>query len=389
MQIAPPGEVYLVGGAVRDQLLKLPVKDRDWVVVGATPSQMLARGYRQVGKDFPVFLHPQSGEEYALARTERKTGPGYHGFHCNSQPHITLEDDLRRRDLTINAMAMDAHHQLHDPFGGAKDIQRRLLRHVSPAFSEDPLRILRIARFKARLAPLGFCIAAPTWQLMSAMIAQQALTELAPERVWQETERALGEACPSAYLDTLDRCGALEQLIPRLGHLQADELKAAGELLDRIPPSLPGCARLRFIRFCYYCYAIANTGRNPETLQATLHTWKAPRKFSEPTLLFCGWFKRYLTLNCRDMTALLQFLEQTDSLRRPDRLSIFLATAEQVARHQQFNLPFDGKRLEQAVAAIKTVDSEPLRRKGIKGQALGAAIRQQRKARLARELDSQ
>jgi len=186
-------KVYLVGGAVRDELLGRPVGERDWVVVGATPQQMLDLGYRQVGRDFPVFLHPETREEHALARTERKTGPGYRGFELHYSPNVTLEDDLRRRDLTINAIARDADGALIDPHGGRADIEARKLRHVSDAFNEDPVRILRVARFLARFEPLGFTIAPETAARMRAMVAAGEADALVPERIWQETERALGE----------------------------------------------------------------------------------------------------------------------------------------------------------------------------------------------------
>lgn len=191
-------EIYLVGGAVRDKLLGLPVRERDWVVVGATPQQMLDLGYKPVGKDFPVFLHPETGEEYALARTERKTGPGYTGFAFHAAPDVTLEEDLRRRDLTINAMAEDAAGNLIDPFNGREDLDAGLLRHVSSAFAEDPVRILRLARFKARFGKWGFKVAHGTHALMKRMVASGEVDALVPERVWAETLKALGEDRPGS-----------------------------------------------------------------------------------------------------------------------------------------------------------------------------------------------
>ena len=210
-------KIYLVGGAVRDELLGLPVKDRDWVVTGATPDEMLEQGYRQVGADFPVFLHPTTHEEYALARTERKNGQGYHGFTVYSAPDVTLEDDLKRRDLTINAMAKATDGTLVDPFGGQQDIASRKLRHVSDAFTEDPLRILRTARFAARLRPQGFQVAEQTMTLMTDMARAGEVNHLAPERVWQEIQRALNEAEPVTFFTVLRDCGALESLIPEFG----------------------------------------------------------------------------------------------------------------------------------------------------------------------------
>jgi tRNA nucleotidyltransferase (CCA-adding enzyme) len=212
-------EVYLVGGAVRDQLLGRAVKERDWVVVGGSADELLAGGYRAVGRDFPVFLHPESQEEYALARRERKTGPGYRGFVTEFTPDITLEEDLLRRDLTINAIAQDAQGRLIDPFGGQADIAARTLRHVSPAFSEDPVRILRLARFAARFAPLGFTVHESTLALCRGMVAAGEADALVPERVWQETERALGESCPDVFFQVLRDCGALAVVFPEVDRL--------------------------------------------------------------------------------------------------------------------------------------------------------------------------
>lgn len=212
-------EIWLVGGAVRDYLLGLPIKDRDWVVTGATPEDLLAQGFKPVGSDFPVFLHPKTGEEYALARTERKTAKGYHGFSFYAAPEVTLREDLARRDLTINAMAQAADGTIVDPYGGQADLQARLLRHVSPAFNEDPVRILRVARFAARFAPLGFTVAAETLQRMQAMVAAGEVDALVPERVWQETVRALGEPAPAHFFSVLRDCGALRVLFPEIDRL--------------------------------------------------------------------------------------------------------------------------------------------------------------------------
>ncbi|QUJ67864.1 multifunctional CCA addition/repair protein [Photobacterium sp. GJ3] len=212
-------EIYLVGGAVRDKLLNLPVKDKDWVVVGATPQQMLEQGFSQVGSDFPVFLHPKSKEEYALARTERKAGKGYTGFECYAAPEVTLEQDLMRRDLTINAIAEADDGTLIDPYHGQRDLEKRQLRHVSPAFVEDPLRVLRVARFAARFAPQGFTVAPETLSLMQEMVAEGELEALTPERVWQEWERALNTARPDIFLTVLRQCGALAVVMPEIDAL--------------------------------------------------------------------------------------------------------------------------------------------------------------------------
>ncbi|MGD8514376.1 MAG: multifunctional CCA addition/repair protein, partial [Granulosicoccaceae bacterium] len=212
-------KIYLVGGAVRDKLLGITPQERDWVVVGATPDDMLARGFRPVGKDFPVFLHPQSHEEYALARTERKTAPGYTGFAFHASPEVTLEQDLLRRDLTINAMAMDDDGSIIDPFGGQADLEAGLLRHVSPAFVEDPVRILRVARFAARFGKWGFKVAHGTNALMRSMVENGEIDALVPERVWKEFERALGEDMPTAFFKVLRGCGALARLFPEIDAL--------------------------------------------------------------------------------------------------------------------------------------------------------------------------
>jgi len=217
---------YLVGGSVRDRLLGIEGGDRDWVVVGVTPEEMLAQGFQPVGKDFPVFLHPQSKEEHALARTERKTAPGYHGFAIHADPSVTLEQDLERRDFTVNAIAQDEHGALVDPFGGARDLKARVLRHVSPAFAEDPVRILRGARFLARFAPLGFTVAPETLALMRAMVAAGEVDHLVAERVWQELSKLLATAKPSAGLQMLRDCGALAKLLPEVDALYGVEQRA-------------------------------------------------------------------------------------------------------------------------------------------------------------------
>ena len=212
-------KVYLVGGAVRDQLLGLPVKDRDWIVVGAAPATLLSLGYQQVGKDFPVFLNPKTKEEYALARTERKSSAGYTGFICDFSPTITLEQDLIRRDLTINAMAQSEDGEIIDPYGGKQDLENRILRHISPAFSEDPLRVLRVARFAARYHSLGFKIASETLALMAELAQSGELQHLTAERVWLETEKALNEKNPEIYFETLHKTGALSVLFPEIDAL--------------------------------------------------------------------------------------------------------------------------------------------------------------------------
>ncbi|MEX2332609.1 MAG: multifunctional CCA addition/repair protein, partial [Pseudohongiella sp.] len=216
---ARPFDTYLVGGAVRDALLGIDGSDRDWVVVGTTPDAMLRAGFTPVGKDFPVFLHPKTKEEYALARTERKSGTGYKGFTVYATPEVTLEEDLQRRDLTINAIAQDNEGNLVDPWGGVSDLQNRILRHVSPAFAEDPLRVLRVARFAARFAGQGFTIASETQALMQAMSASGELNDLVAERVWREFDKALQEDQAQVFIEILHSCGALATLLPEVDRL--------------------------------------------------------------------------------------------------------------------------------------------------------------------------
>ncbi|MFM9270650.1 polynucleotide adenylyltransferase [Halomonas elongata] len=230
-------DVYRVGGAVRDALLGWPVTDVDWVVVGATPDAMQQRGFKPVGRDFPVFLHPDSHEEFALARTERKSGHGYTGFEIHASPSVTLEEDLARRDLTINAMAETPSGELIDPFGGRADLEGRVLRHVSPAFIEDPLRVLRVARFLARYAGLGFVIAEETRTLMRRLVTSGEIAHLVAERIWTETEKALGEPWPDVYFQTLDDCGALAVLMPELVEDAAQVDEALGRL-QRLPEDI-------------------------------------------------------------------------------------------------------------------------------------------------------
>ncbi|MGC1181431.1 multifunctional CCA addition/repair protein [Legionella sp.] len=209
-------KVYLVGGAVRDQLLDLPIKERDWLVVGANPEQLLQKKFRQVGRDFPVFLHPQTNEEYALARTERKSAPGYYGFACDFSSSVTLEEDLARRDLTINAMAKDEQGRIIDPYHGQEDLARKILRHVSPAFVEDPVRVLRVARFAARFHYLGFTLAEETRSLMYQMVKNGELEHLVAERIWQEWQRSLAEKNPEQFIGILRSCDALRVILPEL-----------------------------------------------------------------------------------------------------------------------------------------------------------------------------
>jgi tRNA nucleotidyltransferase (CCA-adding enzyme) len=310
-------ETYLVGGAVRDKLLNYPVSEKDWVVVGVTAEQMLAAGYRPVGKDFPVFLHPQTKEEYALARTERKTGRGYTGFHCFSSPDVSLEEDLRRRDLTINAIAEDADGNLIDPYGGQEDLKNKLLRHVSPAFEEDPLRILRVARFYARYHSAGFKIADETLELMRAMVARGELQELVPERVWMEIHRALRERQPEMFYRVLSQTGGMAYLMPDLA---VDErldraMKVLNALLDK-----SGEAQCRF--------AATYMHLNESHLLGWCETYRVPGEFKELALLAKKYIGHVSAGLVQDPQGVLALLESLDAFRRPDRFARFLVVCQ-------------------------------------------------------------
>ena len=340
-------EIYAVGGAVRDELLGLPVKDRDWVVVGATPQDMLARGFVAVGRDFPVFLHPQSHEEYALARTERKTAPGYTGFAFHAAPGVTLEQDLVRRDLTINAMAKDAAGAIIDPHGGRAALAARVLRHVSPAFAEDPVRILRVARFAARFA--DFSIAAETQELMRGMVAAGEVDALVPERVWQELARGLMEARPSRMIEVLRECGALRRLLPELDalwgvpqradyHPEVDtgvHVMMVVDMAARLGVALPA-------RFAALMHDLGKA-RTPTDILPRHHGHEA----KSVALLEPVCERLRVPTDCRDVARLvarfhgdmhrvaelraetrLTLLERCDALRRPDRFELILLACE-------------------------------------------------------------
>ena len=296
-------EIYLVGGAVRNRLLGLPVKERDWVVVGSSPDEMIGLGYRSVGRDFPVFLHPRSGEEYALARTERKTGGGHTGFDCETEA-VTLEADLSRRDLTINAIAEDGNGNLIDPHGGVADLENRVLRHVSRAFIEDPLRVLRVARFAALLGDLGFSIFESTFALMEQMTAAGDLNELTPERVYQEVEKALHTNRPNVFFEVLDAAGAGAVLWPELDATGIDRL--AGLALETADTK--------------HRFAILTSSLPAEQAEALSIRLKVPRKMLEFSVLVSrhmeAWCKENETA-ARDIVALLYLL---DAFRQPERL---------------------------------------------------------------------
>jgi tRNA nucleotidyltransferase (CCA-adding enzyme) len=346
-------QVYLVGGAVRDALLGLQVRERDWVVVGSTREELLRLGYREVGRDFPVFLHPDTHEEYALARRERKTAPGYRGFTVEFGPEVTLEEDLARRDLTINAMAQAPDGALVDPFGGKRDVDSRILRHVSAAFIEDPVRVLRSARFAARFAPLGFRMHPDTMSLMSSMVARGEVDALVAERVWQETEKALREPAASTFFMVLRECGALERIYPELDalfgvpqppqwHPEIDTGVHTMMVLDQAA-RLSGETRVRFAALVHDL----GKGATPraewprhhgheersvaliESLAARLHIPGDYRELALIVARFHGIAHRAFELKAGTV---VEFLEKADGLRRPERFAEALLACEADSR---------------------------------------------------------
>jgi tRNA nucleotidyltransferase (CCA-adding enzyme) len=399
---------YLVGGAVRDKLLDRPVTDHDHVVVGARPEEMLEQGYRPVGKDFPVFLHPKTNEEYALARTERKTGHGYHGFAFHADPSVTLEQDLARRDLTINAMAETEDGQLVDPFNGARDLEQRLLRHVSPAFLEDPVRLLRVARFAARFAPLGFTVAAETMALMQQMVRDGEVDHLVPERVWQETRKALGEAQPSAFLRVLRESGALAVLFPEVDALygvpQRAEFHPEVDTGVHIEMVLDMAARIApgndVVGFCALTHDLGKALTPADVLPRHLgheHAGVAPLRQLVARLRVPTEHAALAELVCREHlnvhrafelkpSTVLRLLTSLDALRRPERLSLFLAACEADKRgrlgHQDDAYP-QAAYLQRACDAAAAVRSESFVAQGLQGPAIGDAMAAARVAAIA------
>ena len=405
---------YLVGGAVRDALLGWPVTDRDWVVVGATPGHMLAQGFVPVGKDFPVFLHPQTHDEFALARTERKTAPGYHGFAVHAAPDVTLEEDLARRDITVNAMAVaachvhsdgqwDAHH-LIDPYGGAQDLAARVFRHVSPAFREDPVRILRVARLAARFA--DFTVAPETLQLMRDMVAVGEVDHLVPERVWQELARGLMEVKPSRMFEVLRDCGALIKLLP-----EVDALWGVAQRADYHPEVDTGIhvmmvldmsARLQAplpVRLACLCHDLGKGNTPPHILPRHLgHEQRSAQLLKS----LCERLR--VPTDCReladvvarehsnihrspelDAAALVRLLERCDALRKPERFAQVLLACECDARGRlgYFDSPYPQRqRLLNVFATMQSVETKSIASNamasGASGQKVGGLIHQAR-----------
>ena len=396
-------DIYLVGGAVRDGLLGREVVDRDYVVVGSTPAQMTAAGYRPVGKDFPVFLHARNGEEYALARSERKSGRGYHGFTFIADPSVTLEADLQRRDLTINAMAQRDDGTLVDPYGGAADIQARILRHVSPAFAEDPVRILRIARFLARFASLGFRIADETMVLMRGMVQAGEVDHLVPERVFAETRKALREATPSAFLQALRECGALRVLFPEVDalygvpqraefHPEIDTGIHTEMVLDMAARLAPGDD---LIGWCALTHDLGKALTPADVLpkhinhehagiapvQALSQRLKVPVEHAKLAELVCRLhLQAHQALELRP-TTVLQLFEQLDAFRRPDRLENFLLACDADKRgrlgHAETSYPH-ADYLREAFAAARAITAQAFVEAGLEGPAIAEAQRQAR-----------
>ncbi len=352
-------EIYLVGGAVRDQLLGLPVQERDWVVVGSTPEEMLRLKYRPVGKDFPVFLHPVTQEEYALARTERKTAKGYKGFSFYTDPTVTLVEDLARRDLSINAIAQDSEGQLFDPYHGQEDLKHKILRHVSPAFAEDPVRILRAARFAARLPE--FTIHPETVQLMKNMVAAGEVNALVAERVWQECARALNEKQPQRFFATLKQVGAFKILF--------SELKSFS-ILDEINLAEPNSI---------ITWAILLHTLKAEDIQSIARRLRIPREYTELALLVNKHLATFEELHTEKAAKLLQLIMKTDALRRPARFQHFL----QVCSLIQPTIKNDLEDLNKALQIVKELKFDELQRQGLHGLDFANALQQHRLNALA------
>ena len=398
-------KTYLVGGAVRDRLLGLEPGDHDHVVVGSTPEEMLAQGFKPVGRDFPVFLHPATGEEYALARTERKSGRGYRGFVVDTDPSVTLEEDLARRDFTINAIAQDEDGQLSDPLGGARDIEARVLRHAGPACVEDPLRVLRAARFMARFAGLGFTVAPDTMALMREMAEQGELAELVPERVWQELSRALRSSVPSAFLRTLRACGALAQVLPEVDalygvpqraeyHPEIDTGTHQEMVSDMAARLAPGDDVIGFAALTHDVGKaltpaevlpkhIGHEQAGIAPLKALCERLKVPAAHRELAVMAC---REHLNVHrlgeLRDATV-FELLSRCDAFRRPERIPQLALVCEADKRGRAGSEDLDdpqGRELVRLHAAAVAVSVRDIDDETLDGPAIGAALR---KARIA------
>lgn len=401
-------DVYLVGGAVRDKLLGKVAADRDFVVVGARPEEMQAAGYRAVGKDFPVFIHPESGEEYALARTERKTAPGYRGFAFHAEPTVTIEQDLERRDLTINAIAEDAEGRLVDPFGGHADLEARRLRHVSAAFVEDPVRVLRVARFLARFAHMGFSIADETMALMRQIVDDGEVDHLVPERVWTELRKALATPTPSAFVRALRQCGALQRVLPEVDalygvpqvaryHPEIDTGLHVEMVLDMAAQLAPADD---LVGFCALTHDLgkaltpadelpshrSHEQRGLKPLAILSERLRVPVEHRELARIVCQQhLNAHRALELKPGTV-LKLLESVDALRRPQRLPEFLLACEADKRgregHADEAYP-QAAFLTRALAAATAVTASRFVAEGLQGPAIGEALRQARIAAIA------
>ncbi|MGD8783179.1 MAG: multifunctional CCA addition/repair protein [Thioalkalispiraceae bacterium] len=395
-------EKYLVGGCVRDELLGREIKDRDWVVVGASPEEMLTAGFKSVGKDFPVFLHPESKEEYALARTERKTAPGYTGFSFHAAPDVSLKDDLARRDLTINAIAKDEQGNYIDPYHGRQDLENRILRHVSPAFAEDPVRILRIARFAARYAELGFTIADETLSLMKNMVASGEVDALVAERVWQETERALGESSPDVFFQVLRNCGALARIFPEIDNLFGiPQVKAYHPEVDtgvHIMMVMQQAARLSKdtrVRFAALTHdlgkAVTPKDELPQHIgheeagvplvKALCDRLRVPREFRDLAVHVAQYHLYYHRAKELNAGTILKLIKNLDGFRRPERFDMFLLACEADSRGRpgyEDRVTVKPQLLKDALQAAAEVDVGPIIERGLKGDAISMELDQQR-----------
>lgn len=391
-------QVYLVGGAVRDQLLGYPYSERDWVVVGASPEQLQTQGYTPVGRDFPVFLHPQTQEEYALARTERKSGHGYTGFTFHTDPSVTLEQDLIRRDLTINAMAQTPEGEIIDPYGGQQDLRHKLLRHVSPAFAEDPVRVLRVARFAARYAHLGFRVAPETLALMQQMVVNGEVAHLVPERCWKELVRALAERQPEVFVQVLRDCGALACIMPELDALwgvpQRPEYHPEVDTGVHTLLSLQQAAaisadtRVRFAALVHdlgkgitpkqeWPRHINHEHRGRPLVRSLCERMGVPKDYRELAEQVCvSHLNCHRALSLRPKT-LLKMLQELDAFRRPERLTLFVQACMADARgrtgFEQCDYP-SANFLREVLQAASSVDVQALVAEGHKGRAMGEAI---------------
>lgn len=407
-------DIYLVGGAVRDKLLGLPHRgENDYVVVGSTPEAMENHGYKRVGKDFPVFLHPKTHEEYALARTERKQGKGYYGFVIHASPDVTLEQDLSRRDLTINAMAEDVDNgKIIDPFKGQEDLRNKILRHVSPAFSEDPVRILRIARFLSRFAPLGFTIAPETMVLMCQMVLAGEVDALVPERVWQEMERSLKEKDPSQFILTLRECGALARIWPALNKLWGipqpekyhPEIDTGVHIMKSLKIACQFSPQDPQVLFAVLCHDLGK-GETPQDewpshkgheeagvplIKAFCQHYRVPNEYRDLAIITSRYHLHCHRVDELKASTLLKTLEHLDAFRKPHRFEQFLKACEADARGRtglEDNAYPQAEKMRKAFYLAKEVPISPLVAAGYEGEVLGQKLHQERVSVIQRFLN--